>query len=56
MTFAKYFFLTLFVLKVLGYLTWSWWWIASPVLFEYSIILINEIIEVSAKQSKRGGK
>lgn len=24
-------FIVMFVLKVLGYLTWSWWWITAPI-------------------------
>jgi len=33
------FFLVLFVLKVLGKLTWSWWWVTAPVWGPFVLIV-----------------
>ena len=28
------------VLKLVGYITWSWWWIVSPMIITYSIFVV----------------
>lgn len=28
------------VLKLLGKITWSWWWVLSPILIEMAVVLL----------------
>jgi membrane protein YdbS with pleckstrin-like domain len=28
------------VLKLLGYITWSWWWVLSPIWISIALVLI----------------
>ena len=27
-------------LKLTGYIAWSWWWVLSPVLFSFALIIL----------------
>jgi hypothetical protein len=32
-------FLIFMTLKLMGYITWSWWWVTAPLWFGFAIIL-----------------
>lgn len=38
------FFLVLFVLKIMGYITWSWWWVTAPLWGGFLIWLVVFVI------------
>ena len=38
--------ITLVVLKALGYLNWSWWWVFSPLWIPFAILILVFIVGV----------
>ena len=34
-------------LKLIGYITWSWWWVLSPIIIPTGIILFLFLISLS---------
>lgn len=42
--FFELFFLVLFVLKIMGYITWSWWWVTAPLWGGFLIWLVVFVI------------
>lgn len=32
------------VLKILGYITWSWWWVLSPIWIPFALVIVVVII------------
>jgi hypothetical protein len=41
-------------LKLLGYITWSWWWVLSPMWISFSIGIIALIVIVLFFLNKKG--
>lgn len=33
-------------LKLMGYITWSWWWVLSPIWISWSLVLIIFVLGV----------
>lgn len=33
-------------LKLTGYIAWSWWWVLSPVLFSFALIILIVIVAI----------
>lgn len=38
--FASLLTIVFIVLKLLGKITWSWWWVLSPILVEIAVVLL----------------
>ena len=38
--FASLLTIAFIVLKLLGKITWSWWWVLSPILIEIAVVLL----------------
>lgn len=38
--FTSALFLTFLILKLLGKITWSWWWVTSPIWFPLVIVVV----------------
>ena len=32
------------VLKLLGKITWSWWWVLSPIWIDFAILLLRVVV------------
>lgn len=45
--------LVFIVLKLCKVITWSWWWVLTPIWVEIALIVIATIIAVIAKLKKR---
>lgn len=44
MGFMGFLTLLLIALKLLGYITWSWLWVFSPLIFELIVVIIMLVI------------
>jgi hypothetical protein len=46
MSILKWLGLAFIVLKLTGYIDWSWWYVLSPIYGEFIIIIIQKTIEL----------
>lgn len=51
MSFATVLFLIFLVLKLVGVIAWSWWWVTCPLWIGFAIWLVMVFIVVSIKRS-----
>ena len=40
-------------LKLTGYITWSWWWVLSPIWITFLIVIVMVIVMVAIWASTR---
>lgn len=44
MSFLSWLQILFIALKLTGYITWSWWWVLSPLLISFLIVVLFAII------------
>lgn len=40
------------VLKLLGHLSWSWWWVFSPILVELVVVVVISVLFIAATRGR----
>ena len=49
-------FLIFMVLKLIGFIQWSWWWVTAPLWTGFAITIVIAIVAIAIDMSIKPGK